>query len=107
MSQIHDNFHKVIEEIGFKRSRQDGLNFICTGAYGWIYVLKFEGYAYVIYQKMKLYHTPLILLLMIRNKFYKRGHIETHYEVPLTHFREPEKLKIFWEILNQKFEDDI
>jgi hypothetical protein len=44
---------------------------------------------------------------MIRNKFYKRGHIETHYEVPLTHFREPEKLKIFWEILNQKFEDDI
>lgn len=52
------------------------------------YILKFEGYAYVLYKKIQ-----------IRTNSW--GEV---FQEPLAHFRDPHRLDIFLEILFDKFE---
>jgi hypothetical protein len=89
---IHNRFEDAIEELGFKRDPMDRLNYFKIGSYGWKYNLKFEGYAYVLYQEYRVYPWFLESFLWIRNRFVKHKEVALTYELPLTHFHDPERL---------------
>lgn len=57
------------------------------------YILRFEGYAYVLYKK---------IVVEVRIGYQVLKHMAEH---PVAHFKDAKKLDIFLEILFDKFED--
>jgi hypothetical protein len=106
MRETHDNFDKAISDLRFRQSRKDNLKWLKVGSYRDEYELRFEGYAYVLYKRFSLYGGFFIPFLFLWNKSVRSREIKTYYEVPLAHFRDPEKLRTFWEILNDKLGDE-
>ena len=105
MAQIHEDFNQEIKRLGFKKD-YDGYDYrFYDGT--WHYKLTFEGYAYVLYKRIDIYIKPLMNLFRIYNKFKKgEAQIGLHYDVPIAHFRHPEKLKQIMEILTDKLEEE-
>lgn len=103
MAKIHEEFDVIIKSIGFKKD-YDGYGYrFYDGT--WHYKLSFEGYAYVLYKTINIYLKPLMYLFLIYNKFRKgTAEIGLHYQVPIAHFRDPQKLKQIMEILTDKLE---
>jgi len=98
-----DEFEKTIKELGFRLDR-DGYNYKFYNGTRF-YKLSYEGYAYVLYQQVNIYIKPLMNLFVLYNKFKKgSAQITLHYEVPIAHFRDPNKLRQFIKILNTKFD---
>lgn len=103
---VHDQFSQVIKELSFKKDWSNEYDYLLnTGI--WFYHLDFEGYAYVLYQTINIYVPPLMNLFRLYNKFAKgEAQICLHYQVPIAHFREPEKLRTIMAILTEKLEGD-
>jgi len=81
MNDFHDKWVTAIYDCDFKESdskKRDYEMFDGT----WKYYLNFEGYAYVLYMEYR------------------------DIEVPIAHFRDEEKFKLFIEILTVKFDQD-
>jgi hypothetical protein len=105
-NKTHDSFDKVIKDLGFRKNLDDSLRFTKTDG-RWFYHIQFEGYAYVVYKTINIYVKPLTNLFRIYNKFRKgEASINLYYDVPLNHFREPEKMKAFLELLLEDFDKD-
>jgi len=106
MAKVHDEFEQAILELRFKKGRDDGYDYqMWDGT--WFYKLNYEGYAYVLYQTINIYVKPLTNLFKIYNKFRKgTAQIALHYDVPIAHFRDVEKFKVFIPILTDKLEDN-
>lgn len=106
MAQIHNEFEQAILKCGFKKDITKRYDYqMWDGT--WIYKLNFEGYAYVLYKEVNIYVNPLMNLFKIYNKFAKgTAQIGLHYAVPITHFREPQKLIDIMAILTDKLEGE-
>ncbi len=74
------DFDKAIKQLGFVIDEGDNLCYNNKDEH-WQYQLCFEGYAYVLYKNFREIH------------------------VPLAEFRDPEKLKTFYNILTEYHED--
>ena len=105
MAAVHNNFEKVIAECGFRNSWRRGYQYTLNDG-TWTYLLDFEGYAYVLYKEINIYLRPIMGILSIYNKFKRGNQIKLYYEVPIAHFRDPERFRAFVEILTDKLKDD-
>lgn len=81
MKNSSDKWRNAIDVCGFKESDNPKRYYeMFDGT--WKYYLNFEGYAYVLYKEYR------------------------DIEVPIAHFRDEEKFKLFIEILTVKFDQD-
>lgn len=81
MNELQDKWVKAISYCDFKESENPNRDYeMFDGT--WRYYLNFEGYAYILYMEYR------------------------DIEVPIAHFRDEEKFKIFVELLTVKFDQD-
>lgn len=101
-----DPFEQAIIDTGFSKSYRDTLKWV-NNKNPHKYVLYFEGYAYVVYQQVNLYITPVMILGKIYNKFKNtRGQIKLIHDVPIAHFRDAERFKLFMELVQDPLKDE-
>lgn len=106
MAKVHEQFEEYFKWRGFKKWHKDELEWRYWDG-TWRYKVRFEGYAYVLYKEINIYVKPLTNLFRIYNKFKKgTAQIGLHYDVPIAHFHDPEKLKTIMEILVDKLEGE-
>lgn len=106
MTKIHEDFTTEIQKLGFRKDHTSGYDWRFHDG-TWLYLLNFEGYAYVLYKQINIYRKPFKPFFLLYNKFRKgSAQINLYYAVPIAHFRNPNDLKEIMIILTNKLESD-